>query len=278
MLFGFLRKFFKRGRKEPSLSELERILGYRFQNNGLLITSLSHRSYVNSQRTDKKLESNERLEFLGDAVLNIIVTDYLYREYPDKEEGRMSKMKSLVVSSRVLGLCAEAWKLGDFILLSRSEEKSGGRKRLSILADAYEAVIGAVYLDGGLESARKLIHSSLMEIMDEVLDDEELANYKSKLLEYTQSRGMGIPSYDVLQETGPEHQKSFVVGVYVQNQEWGRGSGNSKKSAEQAGARVALANLTTEREKDKGAAAPGAAASVPAPSHDRSGEDPQAAR
>jgi ribonuclease-3 len=273
MLFGFLRKFFKGGRKEPSLSELERILGYRFQNNELLITSLSHRSYVNSQRTDKKLESNERLEFLGDAVLNIIVTDYLYREYPDKEEGRMSKMKSLVVSSRVLGLCAETWKLGDFILLSRSEEKSGGRKRLSILADAYEAVIGAVYLDGGLESARKLIHSSLMEIMDEVLDDEELANYKSKLLEYTQSRGMGIPSYDVLQESGPEHQKSFVVGVYVQNQEWGRGSGNSKKSAEQAGARVALANLSAEREKEKGASA-----SAPVPSRDRSGEDPQAPR
>jgi ribonuclease III len=251
MLFGFLRKLFKAGKKEPSLSELERVLGYRFQNNEILVTALSHRSYVNSQRTDKKIESNERMEFLGDAVLNIIVTDFLYREYPDKEEGRMSKMKSLVVSSRVLGLCADAWKLGDFILLSRSEEKSGGRKRLSILADAYEAVIGAVYLDGGLESARKLIHSSLMKIMDEVLDDEELANYKSKLLEYTQSRGMGIPSYDVLQETGPEHQKSFVVGVYVLNQEWGRGSGNSKKSAEQAGARVALTNMNADKEKAK---------------------------
>ncbi|MEO7427738.1 MAG: ribonuclease III [Fibrobacteria bacterium] len=235
---------------------MERVLSYRFQNNDLLITSLSHRSYVNSQRSDKKMESNERLEFLGDAVLNIIVTDYLYREYPDKEEGRMSKMKSLVVSSRVLGLCAEAWKLGDFILLSRSEEKSGGRKRLSILADAYEAVIGAVYLDGGLEAARKLIHASLMEIMDEVLGDEELANYKSKLLEYTQSRGMGIPSYDVLQETGPEHLKSFVVGVYVQNTEYGRGTGNSKKSAEQAGARVALNNMNAE--KEKGPSEPGA--------------------
>ena len=249
MLFGFLRKLFKGGQKEPSLSELERILGYRFQNNEFLFTALSHRSYVNSQRSDKKLESNERLEFLGDAVLNIVVTDYLFHEYPDKEEGRMSKMKSLVVSSRVLGLCAETWKLGDFILLSRSEEKSGGRKRLSILADAYEAVIGAVYLDGGLEAGRKLIHGSLMKIMDEVLDDEELANYKSKLLEYTQSRGMGIPSYEVLQESGPEHQKSFVVGVFVQSQEWGRGSGNSKKSAEQAGARAALASMAGGNEK-----------------------------
>ncbi|MDB5105378.1 MAG: rnc ribonuclease-3 [Fibrobacteres bacterium] len=274
MVFGFLRKLFKGRRKEPSLSELERILGYRFQNNGILVTALSHRSYVNSQRTDKKIESNERMEFLGDAVLNIVVTDFLYHEYPDKEEGRMSKMKSLVVSSRVLGLCADTWKLGDFILLSRSEEKSGGRKRLSILADAYEAVIGAVYLDGGLESARKLIHSSLMSIMEEVLDDEELANYKSKLLEYTQSRGMGIPSYDVIQETGPEHQKSFVVGVYVQNQEWGRGSGNSKKSAEQAGARQALTNMDADKAKEKEKSPSKGAAVTPAP-RDRASEDVQ---
>lgn len=240
MLFGFLKKFLKRKPKEASFSELEKILSYRFQNNEHLVMALSHRSYVNSQRSDKKIESNERLEFLGDSVLNVIVTDFLYHEYPDKEEGRMSKMKSLVVSSKVLGLCAEKWRLGEFILLSRSEEKSGGRKRLSILADAYEAVLGAVYLDGGLEAARKLIHGSLMEIMDEVLGDEELANYKSKLLEFTQSRGLGIPSYDVIEETGPEHQKNFVVGVYVQNREWGRGRGASKKAAEQAGARVAL--------------------------------------
>lgn len=242
MLTGLLRRLFPAKKKEASLSELEKILGYRFQDSRFLITSLSHRSYVNSQRSDKKMESNERLEFLGDSVLNLIVTDFLFQEYPDKEEGRMSKMKSLVVSSRVLGLCADAWKLGEFILISRSEEKSGGRKRLSILADAYEAVVGAVYLDGGIEAARKLVHNSLMEIMDEVLGDEELANYKSKLLEYTQSRGMGIPSYDVLEETGPEHQKSFVVGVYVQSQEWGRGKGTSKKAAEQAGARAALNN------------------------------------
>lgn len=250
MPFGFLKRFLKRKPKEASLSEFEKILGYRFQNGDHLVMALSHRSYVNSQRTEKKLESNERLEFLGDSVLNVVVTDYLFHAYPDKEEGRMSKMKSLVVSSKVLGLCAETWRLGEFILLSRSEEKSGGRKRLSILADAYEAVIGAVYLDGGLEAARKLIHGSLMEIMDDVLGDEELANYKSRLLEYTQSRGMGIPSYDVIEETGPEHQKHFVVGVYVQNREWGRGRGTSKKSAEQAGARAALAY----RESGEGAA------------------------
>ena len=251
MFFGFLSKLFKGGKKDPPLSELERVLGYRFQDSRFLITALSHRSYVNSQKSETKIDSNERLEFLGDSVLNIVVTDFLYHKYPDREEGRMSKMKSLVVSAKVLGLCADQWRLGDFILLSRSEEKSGGRKRLSILADAYEAVVGAVYLDGGLEASRKLINSSLMIIMDDVLDDEELANYKSKLLEYTQSKGMGIPSYDVLEETGPEHQKSFVIGVYVKNQEWGQGRGNTKKSAEQAGARIALANMTDEKEIDK---------------------------
>jgi ribonuclease III len=248
MFLDFLRKLFQGGKKEPSFSELERILGYRFQDGRFLVTALSHRSYVNTQKSETKIDSNERLEFLGDSVLNIVVTDFLYHEYPDREEGRMSKMKSLVVSSKVLGLCADKWRLGDFILLSRSEEKSGGRKRLSILADAYEAIVGAVYLDGGLEAARKLIHGSLMAIMDSVLDDEELANYKSKLLEYTQSRGMGIPSYDVLEESGPEHQKSFVVGVYIQNQEWGQGRGNTKKSAEQAGARIALTNMAGEKE------------------------------
>ena len=250
MLLTFFRKLLKRGGKEPSFTELERIIGYRFQNKGHLHMALSHRSYVNSQRTEKKMESNERLEFLGDAALNIIVTDFLFHEYPDKEEGRMSKMKSLVVSAKVLGLCADQWRLGEFILLSRSEEKSGGRKRLSILADAYEAVLGAVYLDGGLESARKLVHGSLMEIMDQVLGDEDLANYKSRLLEYTQSRGQGIPYYEVLEESGPEHQKSFVVGVFVQNQEWGRGRGNSKKSAEQAGARAALTARDVDRDLD----------------------------
>ena len=252
MFFGFLRKLFKGGDKSSSFSELEKVLGYRFQDQRFLVLALSHRSYVNSQRTETKLESNERLEFLGDSVLNMVVTDFLYQKYPDREEGRMSKMKSLVVSSKVLGLCADHWHLGDFILLSRSEEKSGGRNRLSILADAYEAIVGAVYLDGGVEAARKLIHSSLMTIMDDVLDDEELANYKSKLSEYTQSQGMGIPVYEVIEETGPEHRKNFVIGVFVQNQECGRGHGQTKKSAEQAGARIALASLTGEMEQGTG--------------------------
>ena len=202
--------------------------------------ALSHRSYVNSVKQSPPPPSNERLEFLGDAVLNAIVTDYLFRRFPDCEEGELSQMKSLVVSAKVLGLCAAQWDLGHFVFLSKAEEKAGGRKRLNILADAFEAVLGAAYLDGGYEAVRWLVHGSLMRIMDDVLSDADLANYKSLLLEFTQSHGFGVPSYEVIGESGPEHRKSFVISVKVRNQEWGRGEGTSKKEAEQSGARDAL--------------------------------------
>jgi ribonuclease III len=234
----------------PELEKLEVVLNYRFNNRQLLAKALSHRSWVNSLKTEVKPESNERLEFLGDSILNAVITDHLYHTYPDREEGLLSKMKSLVVSAKVLGLCADSWKLGDFVFLSRSEEKAGGRSRPSILADAYEAVLGAVYLDGGMVAARRLVHDSLVSILKEVLADDDLANYKSELLEYTQSRGLGVPVYDVLEESGPEHAKRFVVGVFVQNQEWGRGRGTSKKSAEQMGARAALAEHRAESSSD----------------------------
>ncbi len=200
--------------------------------------ALSHRSYVNT--LSPRPASNERLEFLGDAVLNSIVTDYLYARFPECEEGQLSQMKSLVVSSRVLDLCAARWNLGEFILLSKSEEKSGGRTRSSIVADAYEAVLGAVFLDGGYPAATRIVRSTLFEIMDEVLADENLANYKSLLLEFTQSQGLGVPFYEVIKASGPEHRKAFVVAVKVQGREWGRGNGPSKKAAEQGGARIAL--------------------------------------
>ncbi len=247
MIFKFLEKILPNRISGSTHSELEKTLGYRFQNPSHLTMALSHRSYVNSVRSQPRPESFERLEFLGDSVLNFIVTDYLYREYPENEEGRMSKMKSLVVSSRVLSLCAEQWNLGEHILLSRSEEKSGGRTRPSILADAYEAVVGAAYLDGGIPAATRLVYNSLMRILDEVLVDEDLVNYKSKLLEYTQACGMGAPSYEVLEESGPEHRKIFSIGVFAQGREWGKGEGNSKKSAEQAAARLALSHLKQRR-------------------------------
>jgi ribonuclease-3 len=220
--------------------ELENLLGYRFKNTDFLKLALSHRSYVNIQHKDKAVHSNERLEFLGDAVLDLVITDYLYNHYPGEREGFLSKMKSLIVSSRVLALSSARWNLGRYMKLSRSEAKSGGRRRGSILGDAYEAVLGAVYLDGGLTPAVKLVHSSLIPLIQDVLNDEDFTNYKSGLLEYTQSQSIGLPDYRVLKEWGPEHNKIFRVGVFVQDSEWGRGEGNSKKSAEQSAARMAL--------------------------------------
>ncbi len=137
-------------------------------------------------------------------------------------------------------ICARNWDLGEFIHLSHAEKKSGGKDRTSILADAYEAVLGAVFLDGGIKPASALVHSSVVPIINDVLADEDMVNYKSMLLEYTQSKGMGAPAYRVLEERGPEHHKKFRVGVYIQENEWGRGEGYSKKAAEQAAGRMAL--------------------------------------
>ena len=254
MVFALLRRLFKpKGVDAGNLARLEKVLRYDFRNPQHLQTSLSHRSYCNT--LTPRPQSNERLEFLGDAILNAVVTDYLYRRYPECEEGQLSQMKSLVVSAKVLEICARQWDLGQFILLSKSEEKSGGRKRQSILADAYEAVLGAIFLDGGYPAATRLIRATLFQIMDEVLADEDLANYKSLLLEFTQGKGFGVPAYEVVKVSGPEHRKNFVVAVKLQGREWGRGVGPSKKAAEQSGARMALEShggrLTSEgREAD----------------------------
>lgn len=246
-MFSYLRSLFRAnsglsGGDITRLGKLEKHLDYRFRDPGLLRLALSHRSWVNNAARGERPPSNERLEFLGDAVMNAIITDYLYNRYTGCDEGELSKMKSLVVSAKVLVPCAELLHLGDFVLLSKSEERSGGRRRPSILADAFEAVLGAVYLDGGYEAVRGLLNRTLIHIMDDILADADLANYKSLLLEFSQSRGFGAPFYDVLNETGPEHRKAFVVSVKVRGEEWGRGTGTSKKEAEQAGARDALEN------------------------------------
>jgi ribonuclease-3 len=246
-MISLLRRLFRSkggmGRGDfARLGNLERELEYRFRDPALLRLALSHRSWVNNVTRGQRPPSNERLEFLGDAVMNSIITDYLYNRYPGCDEGELSKMKSLVVSAKVLVPCAELLHLGDYVLLSKSEERSGGRRRPSILADAFEATLGAVYLDGGYEAVRGLLNRTLIRIMDDILADADLANYKSLLLEFSQSRGFGAPFYDVLRETGPEHRKAFVVSVKVRGEEWGRGTGASKKDAEQAGARNALEN------------------------------------
>lgn len=232
-----VRRLLRRLRRDE-LARLERELGHVFARPALLHHALSHRSHANNE--GGVADSNERLEFLGDAVVDLIVTEELFLAHPDRQEGYLSKVKSLVVSARVLAECARAIDLGAFMKLSKSEDRSGGRERESILADAFEAVIGAVYLDGGIVPCKRLLDRVLVTRFSEFLEDLRLLNYKSALLEHAQGRGWGAPRYVVVAQEGPEHGKRYVVEVRVRDEFWGEGEGPSKKDAEQAAARDAI--------------------------------------
>lgn len=236
----WLRRLVRRvtASRDP-LRVVENAIGHVFAEPELLVRALSHRSWINAQGGDP-IDSNERLEFLGDAVLDLVITDYLYLTRSDEDEGKLSKIKSLVVSAKVLAEVARPLGIGNHILLSRSEEKAGGGERESILADAWESLIGAIYLDAGYGAAEAFLHRTLVPRLLEFMEDAALANYKSALLEHAQSKGIGPPRYEVEKTSGPEHGKKYHIRVVIQGEVWGRGSGLSKKDAEQAAARKAL--------------------------------------
>ncbi|MBK9576549.1 MAG: ribonuclease III [Fibrobacterota bacterium] len=235
----FARLVGRQGGGEHRLAALEKAIGHVFTNTEHLERAMAHRSWVNSEALPP-IESNERLEFLGDAVLDMVVTDFLYATRPDEDEGKLSKIKGLVVSAKVLAEVARGIAIGEHLKLSRSEERGGGRDRESILADAFESVIGAIYLDAGYHPARAFLMRTLVSSFDRFLGDQELANYKSALLEHSQSKGWGAPHYEVERTEGPEHGKRYHVLVRVRGDIWGRGNGPTKKDAEQAAAREAL--------------------------------------
>ncbi len=224
------------------IGNLEKILEYQFKRPELLITALKHRSFLEEAGEDRT-ESNERLEFLGDAVLDLIVSDSFFRRYPQAEEGTLTMMKSTLVSGPVLMAQARKMDLGSYLLLGGNELNNGGRNRESILEDAFEAVLGAVYLDGGLEPARRCVERFLLQDADSILRQESLKNYKSMLLEYAQSIGKPQPVYSVLEESGPDHNKNYVVEVRLNGEVLGTGSGRSKKQAEQRAAEAGMKNL-----------------------------------
>lgn len=224
---------------------LEGRLGYRFRNPELLAQSMVHRSWI-SGRELEYWQTNERLEFLGDSVLNMLVTEYLYIHYPKLPEGELSKKKGAIVSGKALAESARAWNLGEFLRVGKGEAKAGGRDRESLLADAFEAVLGAVYLDAGVEPVRKILEKVHYPRIAHILSDAEFINYKSLLLESLQARGQEHPRYSVIKENGPEHKKEFVIQVLVQNEVKGHGRGPSKKRAEQDAAREALQNMGLE--------------------------------
>lgn len=227
------------------VEELEAKLGYHFKNKELLHRSLTHKSGVAAD--DRKgLCSNERLEFLGDAVLNCLVTEHLYKRYPDQAEGQLSKVKSLLVSRKIIGDVARPVSLGKYLFMGHSEKKCGSHKRTSIISNAFEAVLGAVYLDGGLDSTRKILERFLFCRVDQFLEDEDNVNYKSQILEMAQRDGFGIPNYVLLSEEGPDHAKNFVVGIEIAGVRMGEGSGTNKKNAEQSAAFNATRNYSKE--------------------------------
>lgn len=224
------------------VDNIQGIIGYRFKDVELLKRALVHRSFA--YETGKEaVDSNERLEFLGDAVLNLVVTEYLYRSFPDKREGELTQTKSLTVCKAVLAKIARRLGLGRYVKLSPGEEQSGGRQRASIVADAYEALLGAVYLDGGVKPASRLIEENILDDLESIIADEEHTNYKSFLLEYSQGQGKGHPQYEVCLEEGPEHEKLFTVEVRIEGQRLGEGNGRSKKEAEQRAAKMATERL-----------------------------------
>ena len=225
--------------RDFDLKGLERVLRYEFKNPALARQAMTHRSYLHAT-PGKGGDSNERMEFLGDSVVGLVVNEFLYNKFTKLREGELTKMKSLLVSRVILSRTANVMGLGNHILLSEAEHGSGGRNRASILADTLEGVIGAVYLDGGLEPARKLTERLLLREVHEILSDANLANYKSMLQEYVQGEFKTHPQYKISSEEGPDHQKLFAVDVVVNGKTLGRGHGNNKKEAEQEAARDAL--------------------------------------
>jgi ribonuclease-3 len=231
--------------RDDNLRALEHKLGYHFEDVGLLRNALLHRSHIHVTGQDRE-SSNERLEFLGDAVLGLVVNETLYARHPDRSEGDLTKMKSLLVCGSRLAEVAVAFDLGIHIRMSRSEAATGGRERSSILADTTEALIGAVYLDGGLTAARAVIAKVVLAGSDKVLSRRSLRNYKSRLQEMIQARYKAPPRYKVLEVSGPDHDRVFRVAVSHGQTLLGVGEGRNKKSAEQEAARGALERLENE--------------------------------
>lgn len=217
---------------------LQKMLDITFVNTNLIIQSFVHRSFLNESNLFR--ESNERLEFLGDSVLSYLVSDYLYSTFPRLSEGELTNLRSSLVKTSTLAEISRNLQLGDYLYLSHGEEESGGRNNSSLLADTFEAFLGAVYMDGGLESAKKIIKLYLLPRLTKIVSEKEYIDAKSSFQETVQEKIKESPNYKVVMEEGPDHAKEFTIGVYVEGKLWGTGKGRSKQEAEVAAARIAL--------------------------------------
>ena len=230
-------------KKNKKFEELQKNLGYKFKNVDYLTNALTHSSYSNENKGFKSI-NNERLEFLGDSVLGIVVSKYIYNELPNYPEGDLSKLRAQVVCEDMLNEIAIKLQVGKFLILGKGEEATGGRERKSILADSIEAIIAAIYLDGGLEKAEIFVLNNLKDCIHNLVDTKIISDYKSYMQEYFQGKDSNYKiKYVVAKEEGPDHDKVFYVDLIVNKKKFGEGSGKSNKIAEQNAAKSALVRL-----------------------------------
>ena len=244
-VFGWLKTLFKRTTQSKNapvnFEEVENAFGYRFKDRSLLVWCLKHRSY--SQVVDGNVDlSNERMEFLGDSVLNMVVSHHLFIKNPDFQEGDLTKEKSVLVSKAAAAIAGRKLGIDRYMLLAVSEEESGGRNRDSIIADMYEAIIAAIFLDGGLEASQDFIFRTILTNKVSVMEEVQ-TNYKSLLLELSQEHRLGHPIYKTISEEGPDHDKVFTVEALIMDKSYGEGKGKSKKQAQQEAAKAGLQYL-----------------------------------
>jgi ribonuclease III len=226
---------------DTQIAEIESAINQQFNNKDLLRQVFIHRSYLN-ENPGCPIGHNERLEFLGDAVLELIVTEYLYQNYPNPE-GELTAWRSALVRGQHLAEVAANLNLGEWLLLSRGESKSGGKTRQILLANMFEALLGAMYLDSGLETVRQFVHNQIVNNLERILAQELHIDAKSKLQEVTQARVGITPHYAVLKEDGPDHAKEFTVGVFLGQNKLAEAKGSSKQTAEQAAATLGIVNF-----------------------------------
>ena len=225
--------------EDKDFPKLEKELGIVFDNKNLLIQAFIHRSYIN-ENSNLKLGHNERLEFLGDAVLELVSTNYLYHKYEDLAEGDLTSYRAALVNTKSIGAIAKELNFNNYLFLSKGESKDFGKARLSILADTYEAFIGAVFLDKGYNFAKEFIEKTLLTHTDEVVEEGKYRDPKSVIQEKSQDLLSVTPSYKVISESGPDHDKKFIVGIYFGEEKIAEGEGRSKQEAETHAAKVAI--------------------------------------
>lgn len=228
--------------EKKKFKQLEKAIGYSFKKSVLLKRAVTHKSYANENKLPAE-EQNERLEFLGDAVLELSVSEFLMERHPTYSEGDLSKLRAAIVNEKQLANFARDFGIGDSLYLGRGEEQTSGREKPSLLADAYEAVLGAIYLDRGFSKASEVIRKHYAQLLDHAAAEEIYKDYKTELQEKSQSLFKAIPRYRLAGETGPDHDKTFQVELLIRNEVMGKGAGRSKKEAEQQAAKEALGKI-----------------------------------